>query len=120
MSTRQTTVGELTAADLGKWVEVDREVCSGRLQEIHHTYGVSTMRLDGDAGSKGSLFEAVLGNRGYHRNRRCLISHPEPLDPAVRVRDKNGEIYARIGDHWVSENCIFAWGDLDDPVVVES
>jgi hypothetical protein len=44
---------------------------------------------------------------------------PEPFNPAVRVRDKNGDIYARIGDLWVSENCIFAWADLDDPVVVE-
>jgi len=109
MSTHPILMGQLTAADLGKWVEVDREVCSGRLQEIHHTHGVSTMRLDGEQ-----------HNRGYHRNRRCLISHPGPLDPAVRVRDKNGEIHSLIGDHGVSENWSFAWGDLHDPVVVES
>lgn len=114
MSTRQTTVGQLTAADLGKWVEVDWE--SGHLTMVshHHSSCSTTIRLSHHAGEASHVAQS----------EPCTVidrpNIPEPLNPAVRVRDKNGEIYARIGDHWVSENCIFAWGDLDDPVVVES
>lgn len=40
MSTRQTTVGELTAADLGKWVEFAGE--SGHLTMVSHHHSSVT------------------------------------------------------------------------------
>ena len=44
MSTRQTTVGQLTAADLGKWVEMYG--LSGELREVRHLIHVTSALLD--------------------------------------------------------------------------
>lgn len=115
MSTRQTTVGELTAADLGKWVEFAGE--SGHLTMVshHHSSSSTTIRLSHHAGEASHVAQS----------EPCTVidrpNIPEPLNPAVRVRDRNGDIYARIGTGWASsESAVWSWADLDDPVVVES
>ena len=111
MSTRHTTVEQLTADDLGKRVEGEEWAIEGLNYIGHYDYNSGRPGAD--------LFGA--GSNGFQRvsfGTPCTVSDPptpEPLDPAYRHVDKSGTEWARIDDIWVSpDHHPLSWEDLLD------
>ena len=111
MSTRHTTVGQLTADDLGKRVEGDGWVIE-ELHVVSHFGGAYDTPLYRPAGPDwtGSLPRMIT------YDTPCIVTDPptpEPLDPAYRHVDKSGTELARIDDIWVSpDQHPLSWEDL--------
>lgn len=111
MSTRHTTVGQLTADDLGKRVEGDGWVIE-ELHVVSHFGGAYDTPLYRPAGPDwtGSLPRMIT------YDTPCIVTDPptpEPLDPAYRHVDKSGTEWARINGSWMSlELGPLDWVDL--------
>lgn len=107
MSTRHTTVGQLTADDLGKRVEGD----GWAIEQVHFIAHFNRSYDDYTSGTD------LIGDGGDSFQRRahntpCAVS-AEPLDPAYRHIDKSGIEWARIEDVWVSpDHHPLSWEDL--------
>lgn len=110
MSIHRTTVGKLTADDLGKRVEGDDWVIA-RLHYITHYDYNNGFDLGTDLRDSGS----GPVHRCTH-DTPCTVTDPlptEPLDPAYRHFDESGIEWARIEDVWVSpDHHPLSWEDL--------